>query len=261
MHRQRVLILGAAGRDFHDFNLLYRHSEIHEVVGFTATQIPDIEGRVYPPELSGPRYPQGLPIFAEDDLEELIAKHKVDQVVFAYSDVPHRHVMNLASRAMAAGAGFELPSTTRTMIRCAKPVVAVTAVRTGVGKSQTTRYLARSPAEARHEDGRHPPPDALRRPRAADLPALRHLRRPRPPRLHDRGARGVRAPHRQRLRGLRRRRLRGDPPAGGGGGRRHPLGRRQQRHRRSSAPTSRSPWSIPTARATSCPTTRGRPTS
>lgn len=142
MHRTRVLIMGAAGRDFHDFNLLYRHSEAHEVVAFTAAQIPDIEGRVYPPELAGPRYVDGIPIRPEEELEELIREHDVEEVLFAYSDVPHAHVMGLAARATAAGAHFRLASATRTMIECSKPVIAVTAVRTGVGKSQTTRYLA-----------------------------------------------------------------------------------------------------------------------
>lgn len=141
MRRERVLILGAAGRDFHDFNLLFRHSEAHEVVAFTATQIPDIEGRIYPPSLAGPRYPDGIPIHAEDELETLIETLRVDQVLFAYSDVPHGHVMNLASRCVGAGADFRLASATRTMIDCSKPVIAVTAVRTGVGKSQTSRYL------------------------------------------------------------------------------------------------------------------------
>src|SRR6266487_3899889 len=134
MQRTRVLIAGAAGRDFHNFNLVYRGREEFDVVGFTATQIPNIEGRVYPPELAGELYPDGIPISHEDELEELIRHHEVDEVVFAYSDVTHEHVMHIGSRALAAGASFRLTSS--------KPVVAVCAVRTGSGKSQTTRHIA-----------------------------------------------------------------------------------------------------------------------
>ena len=104
MNRTRVLIAGAAGRDFHNFNLVYRGREEYEVVAFTATQIPDIAGRVYPPELAGELYPEGIPIEPEARLEELIAEHEVDEVVFAYSDVTHEHVMHIGSRALAAGA-------------------------------------------------------------------------------------------------------------------------------------------------------------
>lgn len=139
----RVVILGAAGRDFHDFNVVFRDDPTTVVVAFTATQIPDIEGRRYPPELAGPLYPQGIPIVAESELVELIEREHVDVVVFAYSDVRHDHVMHLAERCIAAGADFRLHSARHTMVRSTKPVVAVTAVRTGVGKSQTTRYLAR----------------------------------------------------------------------------------------------------------------------
>src|ERR687883_1198562 len=106
MNRTRVLIVGAAGRDFHNFNLVYRGREEFEVVGFTATQIPNIDGRVYPPELAGELYPDGIPIWPEADLERQIARHAVDEVVFAYSDVTHEHVMHLASRALAAGAPY-----------------------------------------------------------------------------------------------------------------------------------------------------------
>ncbi|MER7072497.1 cyclic 2,3-diphosphoglycerate synthase [Terrabacter sp. NPDC000476] len=141
--RTRVVVLGAAGRDFHDFNVVLRDDPGVEVVAFTATQIPDIEGRRYPPSLAGPLYPQGIPIVAESELDELVAREHVDVVVFAYSDVRHEQVMHLASRCIAAGADFRLHSARRTMLRSAKPVVAVTAVRTGVGKSQTTRHLAR----------------------------------------------------------------------------------------------------------------------
>src|SRR5918999_2466365 len=142
MSRTRVLIAGAAGRDFHNFNVVYRDRDDYEVVAFTATQIPDIEGRVYPPELAGDPYADGIPICPEDELESLIANHRVDEVVFAYSDVTHEHVMHLGSRALAAGAGFRLLSPRETMLRSSKPVIAVCAVRTGSGKSQTTRHVA-----------------------------------------------------------------------------------------------------------------------
>jgi predicted GTPase len=140
--RTRVLIAGAAGRDFHNFNLVYRGREDYEVVVFTATQIPNIDGRVYPPELAGELYPDGIPIAPEDELEALIDKHDVDEVVFAYSDVTHEHVMHIASRSLAAGAAFRLLSPRETMLTSEKPVVAVCAVRTGSGKSQTTRHIA-----------------------------------------------------------------------------------------------------------------------
>ena len=142
MTRTRVLIAGAAGRDFHNFNLVYRGREEYEVVGFTATQIPNIEGRVYPAELAGDLYPDGIPISAEDELEELVRRHDVDEVVFAYSDVTHEHVMHIGSRALAAGASFRLISPRETMLTSSKPAVAVCAVRTGSGKSQTTRRIA-----------------------------------------------------------------------------------------------------------------------
>src|SRR5918911_1732982 len=142
MNRTRVLIAGAAGRDFHNFNLVYRGREEFQVVGFTATQIPNIEDRVYPPELAGELYPEGIPIWPEADLERATARHAVDEVVFAYSDVTHEHVMHLASRALAAGASYRLVSPRETMLRSTKPVVAICAVRTGSGKSQTTRHVA-----------------------------------------------------------------------------------------------------------------------
>ena len=143
MGRTKVVIMGAAGRDFHNFNCLFRTSEAHEVVAFTATQIPDIEGRVYPPELAGPLYPDGIPIRGEDDLEVIIRELGVDEVWFSYSDVPHTHVMDVGSRVIGWGPHFGVCSARKTMLPSAKPVVAVTAVRTGVGKSQTTRYVAR----------------------------------------------------------------------------------------------------------------------
>src|SRR5881398_3154995 len=142
MVRTRVVIAGAAGRDFHNFNLVYRGREEYEVVAFTATQIPNIEGRVYPAALAGELYPNGIPIVAEDELEAVIARHEAEQVVFAYSDVTHEHVMHIGSRALAAGASYQLLSPRETMLTSSKPVVAVCAVRTGSGKSQTTRYVA-----------------------------------------------------------------------------------------------------------------------
>jgi predicted GTPase len=138
-----VVILGAAGRDFHNFNVVFRDDPDHRVVAFTATQIPDIEGRTYPPELAGPLYPQGIPIFDESELSDLLTRETIDVAVFAYSDVPHETVMHLASQCIAAGADFLLQSARSTMVESTKPVIAVTAVRTGVGKSQTTRYLSR----------------------------------------------------------------------------------------------------------------------
>lgn len=139
--KSRVLILGAAGRDFHNFNVFFRNNPDYQVVGFTATQIPDIEGRVYPRELAGPNYPEGIPIYPEENLPQLIRDLKVDQAVFAYSDVPHEYVMHKASTVMAAGADFRLLGPRSTMLSSTKPVVAVCAVRTGVGKSQTTRRV------------------------------------------------------------------------------------------------------------------------
>ncbi len=142
MKRRKVIIMGAAGRDFHNFNVRYRDNEAYEVVAFTATQIPDIEGRVYPAKLAGPLYPNGIPIHDEKELSELIQKHDVDEVVFAYSDVSHEYVMHRASLANAVGADFVLLGTRDTMLRSTRPVVSVCAVRTGCGKSQTTRRVA-----------------------------------------------------------------------------------------------------------------------
>ncbi len=141
MEPKKVIIMGAAGRDFHNFNVYFRDNEEYRVIAFTATQIPDIEGRVYPAELAGKLYPQGVPIHPEEDLVGLIKKHDVDQVVFAYSDVRHNYVMSQASIVAAAGADFRLMGPKTTMLKSKKPVVAVTAVRTGVGKSQTTRRV------------------------------------------------------------------------------------------------------------------------
>lgn len=138
----RTLIMGAAGRDFHNFNTFFRGNKDYEVVGFTATQIPDIEGRTYPKEFSGDMYPKGIPIYAEEELLRLIKDLKVDQVVFAYSDVPHEYVMHKACLVNAAGADFHLMGTRTTQIKSTKPVISVCAVRTGSGKSQTTRRVS-----------------------------------------------------------------------------------------------------------------------
>jgi predicted GTPase len=138
----RVVILGAAGRDFHNFNTVYRDDDSSQVVAFTATQIPGIANRRYPAVLAGPRYPKGIPIVPEEDLARLIREERVNTCVFSYSDVSHEHVMHLASQSVALGADFLLLSADRTMLRAKVPVIAVTAVRTGAGKSQTTRYLS-----------------------------------------------------------------------------------------------------------------------
>jgi predicted GTPase len=134
--------MGAAGRDFHNFNTVFRNAPDVEVVAFTATQIPDIEGRKYPAELSGPYYPDGINIYPEAELEKLIEKHKADQVVFAYSDVPYEYVMHKAAIVNAAGADFRLMGARETMVKSSKPLIAICAVRTGAGKSQTTRRVA-----------------------------------------------------------------------------------------------------------------------
>jgi predicted GTPase len=140
---RRVIILGAAGRDFHDFNTYWRDNLAYQIVAFTATQIPDIEGRVYPPELSGPRYPSGVPIYSEAELPELIRKHDVDLCAIAYSDLPHEVVMHKASLVNACGADFVMLGHRHTMLKSRKPVIAVCAVRTGCGKSQTSRAVVR----------------------------------------------------------------------------------------------------------------------
>lgn len=140
--RRRVVILGAAGRDFHVFNTVFRDDPGHEVIAFTAAQIPNIAGRAYPPALAGRLYPAGIPIREEADLQRLLREDAVDEVVFAYSDVTHQHVMHLASVAIAGGADFALLGPKRTMLAARKPVIAVCAVRTGCGKSQVTRWIA-----------------------------------------------------------------------------------------------------------------------
>lgn len=142
MKRERIIICGAAGRDFHNFNVLYRQNPSFEVIAFTATQIPNIDERVYPKELAGSLYLKGIPIFPENELTDLIKKHQVERVVFSYSDVPYNYVMQLGSVVMAAGAAFSFVSPTETMIKSSKPVVSVCAVRTGCGKSQTSRAIS-----------------------------------------------------------------------------------------------------------------------
>jgi predicted GTPase len=140
----RAVIMGAAGRDFHDFNTVFRDDPSVTVVAFTATQIPGIEERVYPASLAGKLYPDGIPIRPEAELAEIIRRERVDEVVFSYSDVSHEHVMHVASRVLATGAGFRLLAPATSMLRSAKPVVAVCAARTGCGKSQTTRRVAQT---------------------------------------------------------------------------------------------------------------------
>ena len=143
MAKKKVLILGAAGRDFHNFNVYFRDNEDYEVVAFTATQIPGIDTRRYPAVLAGKLYPEGIQIKPESEMTEIIKSYGIDECVFAYSDVPHQRVMLLASTCNAAGADFRLMSATRTMVPSTKPVIAVCAVRTGCGKSQTSRYIAK----------------------------------------------------------------------------------------------------------------------
>ena len=154
---KRVLILGAAGRDFHNFNVLFRDNSDYHVVAFTAAQIPDIAGRRYPPELAGVLYPEGIPILEENDLENLVAEYEIDAVVFAYSDISHQNLMHLASRAVAADADFWLLGTGRTQLKSVVPVISVCAVRTGCGKSPVSRLVAselrrlgRRPVVVRH---------------------------------------------------------------------------------------------------------------
>lgn len=140
--RIRTLIIGAAGRDFHNFNTVFRTDDKYEVVAFTATQIPNIEGRLYPPSLAGDLYPNGIPIHDEADLDKLIKEENIDQVIFSYSDVSNQYVMEMSSRVNALGAQFSLMGSEQTMVKSTKTVVAICAVRTGSGKSQTTRKVA-----------------------------------------------------------------------------------------------------------------------
>jgi predicted GTPase len=143
MQKTKVVIMGAAGRDFHNFNVYFRNNSAYEVVAFTATQIPGIEGRVYPPELAGPHYPNGIPIYPEEGLPKLIKERDIDQVIFAYSDVSHEYVMHKASVILASGADFRLMGPKTTLLKAKVPVVSICAVRTGSGKSQTSRQVAK----------------------------------------------------------------------------------------------------------------------
>jgi predicted GTPase len=160
MKTKKVLILGAAGRDFHNFNVVFRGDADYSVVGFTATQIPGIANRRYPTELAGPLYPAGIPIFEENDMERLVAEHQIDAVVFSYSDISHQNLMHLASRVVATGADFWLLSSQRTQLKSSVPVISICAVRTGCGKSPLSRLIA---SELRREGWkpvvvRHPMP-------------------------------------------------------------------------------------------------------
>jgi len=139
---EKVIIMGAAGRDFHNFNIYFRENPRYKVIAFTAAQIPNIEGRLYPPELSGQFYPDGIPVYPEEELAELISLHKIDLVAFSYSDISHIEVMHKAALVMAHGADFTLIGATYTMLKSSKPVISVCAVRTGCGKSPTTRKVA-----------------------------------------------------------------------------------------------------------------------
>jgi predicted GTPase len=141
MARRKIIIMGAAGRDFHNFNTLYRDNKDFDVVAFTATQIPDIEGRKYPKSLAGKLYPNGIPIHDESELFDLIKKHKIDEVVFSYSDVTFEYVMAKGSQVIALGAAFSFAGGDPTMVKSKKPVIAICAARTGCGKSQTTRRV------------------------------------------------------------------------------------------------------------------------
>lgn len=160
MSKVKTIIIGAAGRDFHNFNLIYRDNDKYEVVAFTATQIPDIDDRKYPAELAGKLYPNGIPIHDESDLQQLIEDNNIEEVVFAYSDILHEDVMHNASKVIAWGAHFKILGGEPTMIKSTKPVIAIGAVRTGCGKSQTTRRVAQILKDAGHKVAaiRHPMP-------------------------------------------------------------------------------------------------------
>ena len=172
---RKVIIMGAGGRDFHNFNVAFRQDPETQVVAFTATQIPGIAGRTYPPSLAGPLYPEGIPIRPEEELTDLVRSHGVDEVVLAYSDLKHETVMHKASLALAAGADFRLLGPDATMLGSSKPVVAVCAVRTGCGKSQTSRKVGQTLLSAglRVALVRHPMPygdlEAMRVQRFATL--------------------------------------------------------------------------------------------
>ncbi|SVA99134.1 uncharacterized protein METZ01_LOCUS151988, partial [marine metagenome] len=142
MSRTKTLIMGAAGRDFHNFNTFYRDNDQYDIIAFTATQIPDIEDRIYPSELAGSLYPNGIPIYDESELLSLISKHNIEEVVFSYSDLSHVDVMHKGAIVNAAGADFKMMGMRRTAVKSTKPVIGICAIRTGCGKSQTTRRVA-----------------------------------------------------------------------------------------------------------------------
>lgn len=156
----RAIIIGAAGRDFHNFNVIFRNNPDYEIVAFTAAQIPDIEGRMYPPSLAGEYYPNGIPIYGEEELPELIKQHNVDECILSYSDLSYETVMHIGSTVMSAGAKFSMLGSYPTMIKSSKPVISITAVRTGCGKSQTTRAVVKALLEAGKKvvSVRHPMP-------------------------------------------------------------------------------------------------------
>ncbi len=170
--RRRVLIMGAAGRDFHNFLCCYRDDPHTDVVAFTATQIPHIAGRCYPASLAGPSYPDGIPIYPETDLEALIATYHVDEVVFAYSDVANQTLMTIAQTVLAAGANFTLLGPHATMLSSQVPVIAVCAVRTGVWQKCCHPTRGGSPARAWPASRRAAPPHAVRRPCSTTRPTL-----------------------------------------------------------------------------------------
>lgn len=180
MQRIRTIIMGAAGRDFHNFNVVYRADPRYDVIAFTATQIPNIDDRRYPASLAGPLYPQGIPILPEADLAAVIATERIDEVVFSYSDVPYAHVMERGSLVNTAGASFKLLGATPTMLKSTKPVISVCAVRTGAGKSQTTRRIASLLRDAGLKVAaiRHPMPYGdLERQRVQRFAAIEDLRK------------------------------------------------------------------------------------
>ncbi|MEQ8168713.1 MAG: cyclic 2,3-diphosphoglycerate synthase [Candidatus Eremiobacterota bacterium] len=143
MKKIKVLIMGAAGRDFHNFNVYFRNNASYDVIAFTAAQIPNIDDRKYPPVLAGSLYPEGIPIYPEEDMEKLVKEHQIDQVIFSYSDIAHKELMHKASIVLASGADFRLMGPCHTMIKASVPIISVCAVRTGVGKSQTTRKVCK----------------------------------------------------------------------------------------------------------------------
>ncbi|MCX7736945.1 MAG: cyclic 2,3-diphosphoglycerate synthase [Candidatus Kapabacteria bacterium] len=156
----RAIIIGAAGRDFHNFNVMFRNNPNYEIVAFTAAQIPDIEGRMYPPSLAGELYPNGIPIYGEEELASLIKQHNVDECILSYSDLSYETVMHIGSKVMAAGAKFSMLGSYPTMLKSTKPVISITAVRTGCGKSQTTRAVVKALLSAGKKvvSVRHPMP-------------------------------------------------------------------------------------------------------